>query len=71
LTIVALVRRVEVTSTKVSYLLDDCTGGVTGVFWLESADGVGFVFEWVILCSTEKYNNVWQKRTGTDGFCTL
>ncbi|GFG36018.1 hypothetical protein Cfor_03598 [Coptotermes formosanus] len=39
LTLVALVRRVEVSSTKVSYLLDDCTGGLTGVFWLESADG--------------------------------
>jgi replication factor A2 len=39
LTFVALVRRIEVTSTKVSYLLDDCTGGITGVFWLESADG--------------------------------
>ncbi|XP_069678451.1 replication protein A 32 kDa subunit [Periplaneta americana] len=38
-TVVALVRRVEVTSTKVSYLLDDCTGGITGVFWLESVDG--------------------------------
>ncbi|XP_021932607.1 replication protein A 32 kDa subunit [Zootermopsis nevadensis] len=37
--LVALVRRVEVTSTKVTYLLDDCTGGITGVFWLESTDG--------------------------------
>lgn len=37
-TLVALIRRVEVSSTKVTYLLDDGTGGITGVFWLESTD---------------------------------
>lgn len=53
-TLVGIVKSIDVSSIKITYTLEDDTGSITGTFWLDG-DQVAYIFNFVV---TLKYENI-------------